>query len=551
MPKDVPATRDTQDAGNLLARILNTPHLAHVVPRLPPEMLHRLIQRCGLEDCGDLVALATPEQLTGVFDLDLWRSDQPGLEEQFDADRFGLWLEVLVESGVDDAARKVSEMNADLVIAALAQHMLVVDPASLPMSDSTGEGDAPRGMLDDRFVREVGGYMIAPTRLDSWDAIADLLLALASAHREYFHRLMHGCRRLSNSAPEIDGLDDLMTDPEQVMFDLGLERERRREQHGFVTPAQARAFLQMSRQIDVGQDAAPAGNPIATAYFRGMDDPIVGTASNSRGQLPSADVPLTPHESESALAAVVDVLREAGVLPEPPRALLEASTDRASRLALIRTHIQFASDRHATVFLQRNHELAYLANTILAACAIQGRPFTPHEASEAAVAVCNLGLENWSLLKKGWRGGTGLPDDFLVDHNLVDVFQVGWAVLHQEVCLYSAEHLVGVLTHLRCDDHHLRAELGKLRVEMAAEWRKGTPWRAHAHLDAIAILDSPAWAALLGLTSEYPILHAAIEASRNARTLTVSASSFEFISENRQIPSIHEFMRSLPGRLTE
>ena len=115
----------------------------------------------------------------------------------------------------------------------------------------------------------------------------------------------------------------------------------------------------------------------------------------------------------------------------------------------------------------------------------------------------------------------------------------------------SAEHLVGVLTHLRCDDHHLRAELGKLRVEMAAEWRKGTPWRAHAHLDAIAILDSPAWAALLGLTSEYPIMHAAIEASRNARTLTVSASSFEFISENRQIPSIHEFMRSLPGRLTE
>ena len=57
--------------------------------------------------------MATPEQLTGVFDLDLWRSDQPGLEEQFDADRFGLWLEVLVESGVDVAARKVSEMNAD------------------------------------------------------------------------------------------------------------------------------------------------------------------------------------------------------------------------------------------------------------------------------------------------------------------------------------------------------------------------------------------------------------------------------------------------------
>jgi hypothetical protein len=108
-----------------------------------------------------------------------------------------------------------------------------------------------------------------------------------------------------------------------------------------------------------------------------------------------------------------------------------------------------------------------------------------------------------------------------------------------------------VLTHLRCDDEHLQDGLRTLRAQMAVEWRRGTPWRAHAHLDVIAILDSPAWAALLGLTSEYPVMHAAIAASRNARTLTVSASSFEFIAENRQIASIHEFMRSLPGRLAE
>jgi hypothetical protein len=361
---------------------------------------------------------------------------------------------------------------------------------------------------------------------------------------------MHGCRRLSNSAPEIDGLHDLMTDHDQVMFDLALQRERRREQHGFVTPAQARAFLQMSRHIDLNQDTARARNPIATAYFRGLDDPAGETASHSRGQLPSSGVPLTPRDSDPAFVAVVEVLREAGVLPEPPRALLEASTDGASRLALIRSHMQLVSDRHGTVFLERNHELAYLANTILSACAIQGRPFTPHEASEAAVAVCNLGLENWPS-KKQWSNGTVLNDDFLVEHNLVDVFQIGWMVLYQDVCLHAAEHLVGVLTHLRCGDEHLQDELRTLRAKMTAEWRRGTPWHAHAHLDVIAILDSLAWAALLGLTSEYPVMHAAIDASRNARTLTVSASSFDFISENRQIASIHEFLRSLAVRLTE
>src|SRR5204862_2725074 len=77
------------DRRSLLDRILDTPQLAQVVPRLPSELLHRVIERCGLEDCGELVALATPAQVARVLDLDLWRSPSAGLDEQFDADRFG------------------------------------------------------------------------------------------------------------------------------------------------------------------------------------------------------------------------------------------------------------------------------------------------------------------------------------------------------------------------------------------------------------------------------------------------------------------------------
>ncbi len=119
---DKPARREAPDGGDLLDRILNTPQLAQVVPRLQPELLHRVIQSYGLEDCGELVALATPEQLARVFDLDLWRAAQPGLDEQFDADRFGVWLEVLVEYGAAVSAQKLAEIDVDLVIAGLAQH---------------------------------------------------------------------------------------------------------------------------------------------------------------------------------------------------------------------------------------------------------------------------------------------------------------------------------------------------------------------------------------------------------------------------------------------
>src|SRR5215470_14491938 len=110
------APRQSPDERTVLDRILDTPHLEQVVPRLQPDVLHRVIQTCGLEDCGELVVLATPKQLTRIFDLDLWRSAQPGMDEQFDADRFGVWLEVLAEFGGSVAAQKVAQMDADLVI---------------------------------------------------------------------------------------------------------------------------------------------------------------------------------------------------------------------------------------------------------------------------------------------------------------------------------------------------------------------------------------------------------------------------------------------------
>ena len=98
MPKRLDLTHRSAEPQGLLDRILSTPHLDRIVPKLQPEIIHRLIERCGLEDSSEFVALATPEQLERVFDLDLWHAGRPGHDERFDADRFGVWLEVLVEA---------------------------------------------------------------------------------------------------------------------------------------------------------------------------------------------------------------------------------------------------------------------------------------------------------------------------------------------------------------------------------------------------------------------------------------------------------------------
>jgi hypothetical protein len=553
---------DTLDQRCLLDRILDTPHLARVVPQLQPQLLHGVIERWGLEDCGELLALATPEQLARVFDLDLWRAAQPGKDEQFDADRFGVWLEVLMESGATAAAQKLAGMDAAVVIAALSQHVRVFDNASVSPSTSTDGEDVPAvRTVNNGLGCEVGGYLVVATRSGSWDAIVSLLGLLDAEHQDYFHEVMRGCRSLSSSTPEVDGLDDLLTDREQAMFDLAFEREQRREKQGYVTPAQARAFLQMSRQLPLGHGTTLPGNPVARAYFRSIEWTTAADASNGSNRLPAASgAPPAPDVSADAVAAVVGVLLDAGVLPQPPRALLGGPEGPASRLAHIQAHMQCALNRDLAAYSMRTEELAYLANTIVAGCSIQARPFTAQEASEAAAAVCNLGLENWppdwlQAEPKARRGsvtdqaGTALPDDFLVGHDLVSVFQVGWTVLHDDVCMYTAERLIGVLTRLRCGDSETQSGLDALRIELTRHWQGGAPWRARDALDVLTILDMPAWATLLGLIDECPVIHAVMGASQGSRIREVSATAFQFISENSQIASVREFMRLLPETL--
>src|SRR5512135_2143258 len=93
----------------LLTRILERPDLVEAVRLLRLAALLRLVEEVGLEDAGELISLATVEQLQQVFDEDVWKSARPGEDERFDAARFHLWLEVMLEAGEAFAADKLAE----------------------------------------------------------------------------------------------------------------------------------------------------------------------------------------------------------------------------------------------------------------------------------------------------------------------------------------------------------------------------------------------------------------------------------------------------------
>ncbi len=498
---------------SLLERLLKAPDLTTVVPQLHPTVLHRVIEACGLEDCGDVLALATPAQISRVLDADVWRAARPGLDEELDAGRFGTWIEVLMQSDAGAAADTLSALDFNVVVVGLSRHIAVSDAAATSSYTTLdGEQMSPARAVHGTQSCDVGGYSVEARRSGSWDAIVELLHVLDAEKPEFFHRLMAGCRRLSNGLREPDASHDLLDDGDQEVFELGCARESRRERDGYVPAAQARGFIQTARRLELSGDRPPA-SPLARAYFQALD-PSPATAGE------------VGHGS-----AVADILRDEGMLAAQPRALLGPGPDSApSRLEAFQAFAQFHSVSAG--------ELLYLANTLMAGCSLQSRPFTQHEASDAAMALCNLGLQNWP---RSWH-----------ERDLVTAFQVGVAVVHRDVCLFAAEHLSTAIADLRCRDRDIQFGLSQLRFELVKHLRDGAPWRAARALDVIVQLDAPSWAALAGLIDEFPVMHGAIAAAVcpvTSKIRAVDASAFEFIAENRQIGSIAEFLHRLPALL--
>ena len=229
--------------------------------------------------------------------------------------------------------------------------------------------------------------------------------------------------------------------------------------------------------------------------------------------------------------------------------------------------MEYVRDTHETAYLTRSRELAFLANSLLAGCSVQSRPFTPQEASDAAAGICNLGLEHW---RAGWPSLTSPrassphphdtatstppdtlpPDSFLVDHDLVTAFEVGWSVVHQDVSLFVAEQLISMLDNLHCVDRDIQHGLVTLRRKLVKQRDAGTPWLARDAADVLAMLDMTAWISVLGLLDECPVLPAALTANLEGRTTTVSPTAFDFISTAAQIGDIRTFMRKLPDVLS-
>jgi hypothetical protein len=388
--RDLPSTK-------LLMRILERPGLVAAVRELPGAVLGKLIDRIGLEDAGELVALASTAQLERVFDDDLWRAERAGGDEAFRPERFALWLRVMAEAGETHLVRRLCELQPDLVALAVHRLVLVLDLEVLEEQLRPGDEEAEeleRALADSAF-EEWEEFRVIAREPDAWDDVWGALMSLDRDHHDRLRAILEQCCAMSTEyISGQGGLFQVLTAEEMLDSDVAAGREDRRGAEGFVSPADARAFLELARRGGGGDDAR---DPITRAYFRGLEKPALERRPEPKTAAKTGETPKPGGASTAAertdLAAL---LREAEVvapLTQPLPALTDGAEPKPHLVApLFERAMSDLRQRDPVLFDARGREVGYLVNVWIAGGAHEGRRPRPVEALETVLKACEAGM---------------------------------------------------------------------------------------------------------------------------------------------------------------
>jgi hypothetical protein len=368
----------------LLMQILERPGLVAAVRELPGAVLGKLIERIGLEDAGELVALASTAQLERIFDDDLWRAERAGGDETFRPERFVLWLRVMAEAGDEHLVQRLCELPQELVALAVHRLVLVLDVDVLEEQLAPGDEEAAeleRALADAAFEEWEELRLIARD-LDAWEDVWGALVSLDRDHHDQLRAILERCCAMSTEyISGQGGLFQVLTAAEMLDGDVAAARDDRRVAEGFVSPADARAFLELARRSGGGAGR----DPITAAYFRGWHP-----------ETDRAPRPVAARAAAVERGDLAALLREAHVIaPAQPVAALTdgAGLERPHLVApLFEQAMSDLRQRDPELFSTRAREVGYLVNVWIAGGAHEGRRPRPVEALETVLATCEAGL---------------------------------------------------------------------------------------------------------------------------------------------------------------
>ena len=378
----------------LLARFIAAPDLVQQVRSLPNPAFAAIIRNLGVEDSGELVALATTEQLMAAFDEDLFVNARPGERERFSVARFVTWLEVILEAGDEVAANRVTELSEDFVVHALSNIMLVfdVDALALRLRSNDPAAEAADRALENRYTEQFDQYFLVSRVESGWDAAFALIVALDRKHRDTLIQILDRCVAVSSEyMDDLDALAEVLSSSESLADDVEGDRQDRRARLGYVDPVDARSFLAYAR-LATDEQPDDARDAISRSYFRDQirDQPTTAPLALDRGGS-------TELREQLAIACMDS---------DAPPPISGESVDEDEPLSIVAALQSLARDAPAC-FDERMREVAYLANVLLAGATIDGRRLRPADATDVAIQSIALG----AALLAGEGDSTSQPGD--------------------------------------------------------------------------------------------------------------------------------------------
>lgn len=420
----------TPTSTSLLRQLIDDPALAATIRSLAPESLASLIQHVGLEDAGEIVGLATAEQLLSVFDADLWRRERGGEDDAFSPERFLLWLEVLLEGGEKVLVSRLADLPEDLLFSAFYDHILVLNLDDLAEAETAWRSEnidfADKALMD-CLGQELDEYHIIARRENGWDTVLKAIMALYEHEPDLLNRILARCCHASwEHIEDNGGLYEVLTSEEMLACDAAADRADRRAARGYVAPSDATALFKLAL-AGAPRDLVSASepDPITRAYFRELS-----TAGGKQGEATRRDDGANRTRASSRLTTI---LRRLDLLEETPPMALLAETGRPSgdEGRFLRA-MKILAEADPGGHEQRVQQLVYLANVIEAGLGSSEAPIRPVDAMGMVFDVLDAALAHFDTHppKEG-----PLSIDRLCTVPPVALFLAGWSKLSEKRAL--------------------------------------------------------------------------------------------------------------------
>jgi hypothetical protein len=419
----------------VLRSIADNPALPAVLRHMQPKTLVRLVDRVGLNDAAELMALAPTRNLLRALDEAVWKSPTPGARPVFDPAEFIHWLQVWNEVGEPFVAERLAAIN-DEYLAMCLSSVLLVDGSSGKgfagdMSEYAENSHAPEdpgytdGPKPDCYAI-YGHFLVRAAFEDDWEIIRAALDALWCHAPD---RLIHVLGSLVNSESMLYSAGRRTS----LNRDVAFERERHLERRGYVSQTGARAFL-ASISVATTQELL-----MMSVYDNETHRFLTGIENHDTGQHPIEAVTATDGADDDLLQTQNEASEIVSTLASQEqiralRLLLEneliaeskpfeslPSNRPPKRRAVLAEILHLLEDENQEAFQQRTRELAYLATVLMAGSSLEGQPFTGADARDAALATCNLGVEFIQSSQTALKLDT--------EPGLIRPFLIGWQFL--------------------------------------------------------------------------------------------------------------------------